>query len=271
MDYLRNFRGCLLFALFVWSARDGLTATLAEGMSAEAILLKTVERAQRLADDKERDCYTYTKIAIKEDLDSKGKVKDRNEKLIQFECRSARVTQVKINDRIVSEGDLKKHLPGAKRNAPLADQSPSISRDDAWQKYLTPDLLSKYDFTLMQRESIQGRPVYVMSFQPKNGALPEKKWSDRLFNRIVGTLWIDMEEFEIAKASINLQSEISIGLGILGALKKFSFVLERIRMEGGVWFNSSTRGDFESRKLLDSSHVRVRSDSTNFRKTPLLH
>ena len=268
VDRLKHLRECLLLALFLWTACARLSATPPEGMAAEDIILKMVERAQRMLDDKERDRYAYTKLAVKEDLDSKGKVKERNEKLIEFELRSARVKQVKINDHIVAESDSRKQKKGRKQEVPPAGQSPSTSREDGWQRYLTRDLLSKYDFALMDRETIKGRPVYVLSFQPKTGDLPEKKWSDRLLNRVGGKLWIDVEEYEIAKATIKLQSEISVGLGILGALKKFDFVIERIRMEGGVWFSSSTRGDFQSRKLFDSSHVKVWSESTNFRRIP---
>ena len=125
---------------------------------------------------------------------------------------------------------------------------------------------AKYDFILLEPESLQGRPAYVMAFRPKNGRLSENQWSDRLMNRLAGKLWIDQEDFEIAKADLSLQSEITVGLGLLGALKKFDFVLERVRLPEGVWFNRSSRADLVSRKLFDSSHVKTWSELKDFRR-----
>ena len=43
---------------------------------------------------------------------------------------------------------------------------------------------------------------------------------DRLLNRISGTVWIDVEEFEVARADIQLRSEVNLLGGVIGSLKK---------------------------------------------------
>jgi len=57
--------------------------------------------------------------------------------------------------------------------------------------------------------------------------------------------------------------------GVLGSLKKMAYTLMRTRLADGQWFNASSSGDFEGRKLLDSTRVKTSSRSTNFRPLAL--
>ena len=256
--------GLLIF--FLGNASPGFASARAEGLSAAEITLKVVERAQQTLRNPDRGRYAYTKVSVREELDKKGKVKERHEKVIQFGPRSARVARMKVNDQVVGEAELKKRVAQGDPGVAPAGRSFATTRDDAWQRSLTRELIAKYDFILLEPESLQGRPAYVMAFRPKNGRLSENQWSDRLLNRLAGKLWIDQEDFEIAKADLSLQSEITVGLGLLGALKKFDFVLERVRLPEGVWFNRSSRADLVSRKLFDSSHVKTWSELKDFRR-----
>jgi len=82
-------------------------------------------------------------------------------------------------------------------------------------------------------------------------------------NRISGTVWIDAEEFEVARAEIRLRSEVTLLGGVIGSLKKLAYTMTRTRIGDGVWFNTFSSGDFEGRKLLDSMRVKTKSQSTN--------
>ena len=92
---------------------------------------------------------------------------------------------------------------------------------------------------------------------------------DRLLNRISGTLWIDAEEFEVARAQISLGSEVDFLGGLVGSLKKLAYTMTRTRVGDGLWFNTLSSGDFEGRKLLDSMRIKTKSQSTNFRRLRL--
>ena len=54
--------------------------------------------------------------------------------------------------------------------------------------------------------------------------------------------------------------------GVLGAMKKFTFDIERTRVDD-VWFNRVSNFEMEGRKLLDGTRIRVKSEASNFRKT----
>jgi hypothetical protein len=79
-------------------------------------------------------------------------------------------------------------------------------------------------------------------------------------------LWIDEQEFEVARAEVFLSSEVNVLGGVIGSLKKLAYTLNRSRLDDGVWFSTSSTGDFEARKLLDSTHIKTKSASKNFRR-----
>jgi len=56
---------------------------------------------------------------------------------------------------------------------------------------------------------------------------------DRLLNRISGTLWIDSDEFELARADIQLRSEVNLLGGVVGTLKKLVYTMTRTRLAEG--------------------------------------
>ena len=92
---------------------------------------------------------------------------------------------------------------------------------------------------------------------------------DRLLNRISGTIWIDAEEFEVARADIQLRSEVNLLGGVIGSLKKLAYTMTRTRVADGVWFNTSSCGDFEGRKLIESMRIKTKSECRNFRPVRL--
>jgi hypothetical protein len=112
---------------------------------------------------------------------------------------------------------------------------------------------------------MNGRTAYEISFQPKNPAPPSHHVLDRLLDRLSGTIWIDAEEFEIARADIQLRSEVNLLGGVVGSLKKLAYTMTRTRVADGLWFNTSSSGDFEGRKLIDSMRIKTKSESRNFK------
>src|SRR5439155_24678474 len=102
-------------------------------------------------------------------------------------------------------------------------------------------------------------------FQPKDPGPPTHRTLDRVMKRISGTLWIDAQEFEIARSDLELGSEVDFLGGVIGCLRKLAYTMTRSRMADGIWLLSFSVGDFEGRKLVESVRIKMRSESTNFR------
>jgi hypothetical protein len=260
-------RNCLTLALaFFLSARLVHAAAPAGELTAEQIMKKTIERAKTTRAAKTQNNYSYTKVSVTEEFDGKGKLSEKKEKVLEFKQGYGQLSALKLNGRSITGAEFRKLDEAAIHARQEVTDSKSDRRDDNWEKYLTAELIAKYSFKLIGQEPINGRSAYVVGFEPASDNLPVDRLIDRLTNRLGGKIWIDEEDFEIARAQVALRSEVNLWRGVLGNLRKCNFTVERSRVDDQVWFDTLTNGEFEGRKLLDATHVRTRSESSNFRK-----
>jgi hypothetical protein len=235
-------------------------------LSANDVVQKAVARTRQAEAGTGKPDYTYTKVSVTEELDATGKIKEHKEKVFQvfFKAGMTHVKLLEVNGRPPGEADLRKQSDNESTVHQLLGQSKSSGGDNR-ENFLTPELVARFDFKLVGQGAINGRMAYRIAFQPKNPEPPIHRVVDRLLNRISGSLWIDAEEFEVARAEIQLRSEVDLLGGMVGCLKHLAYTMIRTRMTEGVWLNSFSSGDFEGRKLLDSLRIKTRSQSINFR------
>ena len=139
-----------------------------------------------------------------------------------------------------------------------------VARKEAW---VTPQLLDRYQFVVKDRVILDDRATLVLTFSPKNGKLPEKAIQDKLLNRMAGTVWIDEQDAEAAKVSVNLTDTVSLGwFGMLGSLSQCDVLLERKRQPEGVWVNGKQTLQIQCRKLASTIRFRATEESSGFRK-----
>jgi hypothetical protein len=258
-------------ALYICACGMAVAAprTIPAELTAEQIVQRAVLRAQRVHTLNSQTNYCYQKTSTVEELDGKGKVKSRKEKLLEFQSGLGTLKELKINGEALSQRELQKQETQATADREQVSKGHASRRDDNWGKYLTKELTGRFAFELVGQENVAGRPAYVLSFEPKSDKLPVKQVTDRLINRLAGKVWVDKGEFEIAKAEIGLLDEVTMWGGVLGALKKFAFDVERTRVDD-VWFNRVSNFEMEGRKLFDSTRIRIKSESQNFRRPLVL-
>lgn len=234
--------------------------------SADEIIRKTMQQAQRA--ERTRPPYAYSKISVVEEIDGKGHTKDRKEKVYdaRVEAGLTFLKLVKINGQALSASALKKENDKENEQRQKISQKKSARGGDDRENFLTPELVGRYKFRIQDTPVINGRATYLLTFAPKSKDLPVNEITDHLVNNLFGKVWIDAQEFEIAKIEVRLQSEVALWAGVLGNLKKFTFVLERTRLNDGVWFNRVSSGDFEGRKLIESVRIKTHSESKDFAK-----
>jgi hypothetical protein len=249
-----------LFVVVSANLRAGTAVTV------DDVVRKAVARGQEDQQDSVPD-FIYRKLTLTEELDGAGKVKERREKVYEVSYRDglSHATLLQVNGHLPSETDLKKQSENEMNIRQITGGAKS-ARGDNRETFLTPELAARFNFKLLGQTNINGRAAYWISFQPKTPLPPAHRVVDRLLNQISGTLWIDAEEFEVARAEIALRSEVNLLGGIAGSLKKLSFTLERTRVADGVWFSTLSSGDFQGRKLLDPTHIKTKSQSVHFRR-----
>ncbi|SRR6266481_2947405 len=252
---------------FVALTALGQSCLLAQtALSAGQIIQKAVARAQNSGARPSKGAYTYTKLTVMEEFDSSGKVKEHKEKVYQVNFRDGATYAklVEVNGHAPGEADLKKQA----ENESNARQMTGSKKGENRENFLTPEIVERFDFRLVGRTNFNGRATYQVAFQPKNPAPPSHHVVDRLLDRISGIVWIDAEEFEIARAELQLGSEVNLLGGVVGSLKKLVYTMTCTRIDDGLWFRTSSFGDFEGRKLVDAMRIKTRSQAMNFR--PLL-
>src|SRR5436190_14834478 len=254
---------CCLLGLMT-GPRANLRAEAA--LSAAEVIGKALTRAQHTQAGAGKPDYTYTKVSVTEELDATGKVKEHKEKVYQvlFRAGMTHVKLLEVNGHPPGEGELRKQSDNDSTVRQLLGQSKSGGGDNR-ENFLTPELVARFDFEVVGQDVISGRTAYRIAFQPKNPEAPVHHMVDKLLNRISGVLWIDAEEFEVARAEIQLGSEVDLLGGLVGRLKRLVYTMIRTRITDGLWLNSFTSGDFEGRKLLDSMRIKTKSQSSNFR------
>jgi hypothetical protein len=245
-------------------------APLPGELTTEQIVQRALARAQWVQELKGQTNYSYQKSTVVEELDDKGRVKNSKEKLLQVESGVSTLKELKKNGKAVPLPPPREAEAEAAADRQQVTKSPRTRRDDNWSEYLNKELTARYAFNLVGREDVAGRPAYVLTFQPRSDKLPVKQITDRLLNRLGGKVWVDTREFEVAKAEIDLLDEVTMWGGVLGAMKKFTFDIERTRVDD-VWFNRVSNFEMEGRKLLDGTRIRVKSESSNFRKNATLN
>ena len=247
------------------------SASANKTLTADEIMRKTVAKADGASNVNPRINYAYNKVSISEKLGSDGKVDERKEKLIRIKSGKGSVVQIKVNGKPLPPEELKREQAEVQAEDQRMNDSRVARRNDNWERLLTSDLISRYKFTLEGQQQYDDRRAHVLSFKPASGNLPVREISDRFINNLSGRLWIDAEDYEIAKADLSLRSEVTLWGGILGSLRKFDYKMERKRLEDGVWVNRTARGEYVGRKFLERVSMRTRTECKDFEKLNVTH
>jgi|ERR1041385_722384 hypothetical protein len=259
----RNPGYALLFAVCLsssWSCLAGEPTA----PTADEVIHKAVARAQLAQSRPGQKDFTYTKVSVTEELDSHGKVKERKEKVYQvyFQKGATYAKLVEMNGRALGQADARAQAESDAASKQVLGDAKQIKSE---KSFLTPEVAARFDFKLVGQQVINDRQAYQISFAPKNPEPAVHGILDRLMNRISGTVWIDAQEFEIARADLQLGSEVTLLGGVAGSLKKLAYTMTRTRVGDGIWLNTSSSGDFEGRKLIDAMRIKTRSHTIGFR------
>ena len=111
------------------------------------------------------------------------------------------------------------------------------------------EMVGRFTARLEGVRDLQGRPSYVISFEPRPGNLPVRRRIDHALNNSRGEAWIDRETYEIAQVSFELMDRVRLWWGILGSISNATGRLERRPVAGDVWLNSEFDVYFHVRVL----------------------
>ena len=234
---------------------------------ASEVTRRMLEHAQTVAESEEGPQYTYEKRSLFEQLDVAGRADSSEEKIYQVRLIQGFPFNrlIKIQGRQLTPEESKRQDAKEEKfqqQFVSADRRKLAARKQA---LVTPELLARYQFVVKQRVVLSNRPTLVVTFKPKEGALPERSVEDRILNRLTGTLWIDEAEADTARVQANLVDSVTVGwFGWIGSLTQCNLSLTRQRMPDGVWINDRMTLFIQCRKLISSQRFRLTEESRGF-------
>jgi hypothetical protein len=236
---------------------------------AEGVMKRVIQRAEDVARGGEEGKYVYEKQSVVQELDEAGKARVTTAKTYQvlliqgipfsrlMKVQNRDLTEAEIREEDRKEQALLKKVTGK-------DPEQMVKKKEGW---VTPELISRYDYRVEGREAVEHRPVLVVSFHPKAGYNPDKTVQDKVLGRLVGRLWVDEAEAEVARVQAGLNEDLALGwFGLIGSLKQCDLDLQRKRLADGRWVNARQTLEIRGRKLFSYMRVRVLEESYNFKR-----
>jgi hypothetical protein len=206
--------------------------------------------------------YTYDLLDVQEELDGRGGVKKRHSRLQEvFYVKGRQV------GRLVSEDDMP--LPPekqAKEDRKVAEKVKSILEDKAVREepgVRLSQILERYDFRSVARETIEGRSALVLDFAPRPGKRDLD--GDFVLRKLTGRIWVDEEERQVVRARFNNTDAVKFGL-VLASLSELSALLEFRKLEDGVWLPRTIRIEYAGRKLFKGFRTRQTATFDRYRR-----
>lgn len=267
----RAVRASFLVSLFLLLAA-GSTANEKAGLPAPGDILKKVLERARWAESQNFEAhYAYTSRSTVEHLDSKENVKKREERLLHvFPIEGEPYAQLVQKDgKPLSDKEARNERERERkfrRELAARKQKKDQGKKDGDEVELNEELVSKYRFELLGRENVNGRPAFLLRFEPKNGELPVKRKIDRLMNKLAGRVWVDEQDSEISRADLHLAENVSAWGGLLASVRKFVMRLEQTKVDEAAWMPGLVDGYIEGRLLVKSLHMRISTRNTDFQK-----
>jgi len=228
----------------------------------QEIFPRAVERARREPENDRafESQFVFVKSKVTEFRNSKGEIKKHEAKI------STNNPALKKSAATPAAAPAPARPPQKAR--PVSDSHSNV-RGKAFEKddfLVNGDLVKRFEFTLVGREMVNGRPALVVDFVPAKGRLPERNLKDKFINKAAGRVWLDEEDYAMSKVALRLTDRVNVVGGLVGAVWKCTFGFERERTEEGLWFAREANWHLEGREVFIHRTVDYHEERTDVRK-----
>ncbi len=211
------------------------------------------------------DDWLFTRIRAIDELDRHGKVESTRKETHFIRHRLGKPferLQMK-NGKPLSSAEEKREAQ--KEREFLAGKPPEEKPRDRKVKF-SQDLLERYNFILVGPELVNDRPAWRINFHPLPGKTSFANLAEEVIGKLEGSLWIDGEDYQLSRLTLNLKSSVKVLAGIVGVLESLTLDHERHRAEPGVWLPDKTDLRIIGRKLFSPVRLHVREHGTGYHK-----
>ena len=218
--------------------------------------------------------YTYQQRDVVKELDSSGRVKNTKTELheILFLGGKRYERLIEKDDKPLSPAEARKEQAKIEKATQEASRlSPEererrftdFKRQRAKQRDSLQDIPDAYDFNLLAKPVLNGRPCYLIQAQPRPAFRGK---NSNLLKRMGGKLWIDQADYEWVRVEADVLDDVSFGLFLAKLSKGGKFTLERLRVNNEVWLPKQLTAKVSARALVKGFHFEQVTTFSNYKK-----
>ena len=278
-DHLARNQGLTLGRLLVAILILGQTTTIADDKlkalptvkvdPPELTALQIIEKAHEAAkrNGVSEAVFSYLRQATIKDLGSNGKIRKsytktyraytdgRDQELVRVDGKPASDRQV-ARERARNRAQQRRYL--ARKTEGRANRSENLvtKNVELYQEKFTP--------ILMGVESVNARPAYVIQLKPNTKHKLKSKTVNRFMNQFDARLWVDKQEFHIAKIKAKLSKPVTFLGGLLGVVNAINISVSEKRLASDTWVDENLSANFDARMFWKTYKFRMKSESSNF-------
>jgi hypothetical protein len=123
-----------------------------------------------------------------------------------------------------------------------------------------------FQFTWQGRETMNGRTLAKIAFEPDAAFKPKAKNAD-LFRHVRGTMWIEENEAQLARLEAEIATDIAVFGGVFGKIYKGGrFMMEQSPVANGVWLPTRYEYDLSGRRFVFGFAMREITTASGYRR-----
>ena len=256
---------------------SGLILVLEVTLQAEETPLDATEivrRAHEAAKKKETPTavYTFLREVALQGYDSKGSTTEKKTKTYRAYTDEREQELLSINghkatpEEIAEEEQRNRQQKRRFLNADPMNPAATGGRDENLMDRNITLFHKKFDPKLLGEESIQNRPAYIVDLAPNPKYRISHKIVDRIFNQLSLKVWIDQQDYEVAKLEANLLDKVSFLGGLAGVVKDLKITVNQSRLGENQWVDETVKAFFDARVLWKAYHFGMESRSEAFER-----
>ncbi|HXR16334.1 MAG TPA: hypothetical protein VN777_08960 [Terriglobales bacterium] len=213
--------------------------------------------------------YTYTDRITTYALDKKGQIRSQHTDTLYITPTPYEffTLHVSHDGKPVSESDLQKQEKEIEHKLHQYEQKAQKPGEvHPKNDILFSDIILKSRFTPLRWDDTHGKRMIVYAFEPKSPARHQGDLAGKVAGDMKGTMWVSMEDAEIARMEFASVSSLSLGMGFLGSIKGFQGFIEQQRVHDEIWLPSHQEFVAQGRQLIAGFRVREVDEFSDYLK-----
>jgi hypothetical protein len=228
--------------------------------------------------------YTYTEKEARYTYDSSGRVVKTQRRVYEVDPslepeltyrRLVSVNGVEPADLTVRDAEHRRKVQEWTAGRQREGQSAREARlrreaeEDRAEQAVVDELTSIYDFRMIGRDTIDGRPAIVYTLDPRPGYTPRTP-QGRIIKSFRGQAWVDEQDRELVRLKTDVLETVSVKFGFIFRLLRGSRGhVERRKIDGETWLPTYTRFTGSGRVFfLWQIDLDQATEFTSYRKKP---